>query len=525
MDSHASVGDDQTMGAQRENFFLVGQASGGQLPLDDVELVLDNNVVGIADSVARKGYTDANVQHRRVKALYRWIEGRRNVQINHYLGSVEGANFDGFTVSPYNLHKRLTSAGALFELARAGASIDPFDGEPVLQAIRIADPSPLDDAVDSARRHFGVVVLPNYVAILHWHLLRKERSDLDAAGRLRELHRRVVASMNFVPLACPMLLYAELGAKDVANTVGKGLLKVHHRDLATSARSGAWDVGFLSYLSHLRLWGQLAVDGTSVPVLVTDDDKFADSARLLPAIGNTGLIRLDPGHFRNPELAANLTEEFLESRASATPRFPKWESLISIARGLESELGVEEAHQLRVDAPVARLAPDGMRMTAVLDLLNLPLDDLLARIEDEPPQLYASLFVARFVLASSDEDDDVILVEALRRVAPAAIDNVNDRAANSFLAALGLIHAWGAGDDSRTTAYLEAVEINHYPRLVKLIVVRLCTELVAISAERHGLTTDEEIARLRDAFSTFPAIDEAPRSKRSVDDANAPTPG
>lgn len=506
--------DHEPMSPQRETFHMVGQAYSGGLPLDDVEIVVDNNVVSLLDSVARKGYRDANVQHRRVRNLYRWIEQRRNVRINHYLGCIEGANFDGFTVSPYNLHKRMISAGILLELARTGADVDAFDGDPILQAVRSAEQASLDDAVDSARRHFGAVVLPNYVAILQWHLLRQERDDLDAVERLRELHDRVAASMNFVPLACSMLLYAELGTTTVTDVVGKGLLKLHDRSLVRSARSGAWDVGFLSYLSQLRLGDLVAGDETTTPILVTDDGKFAEAARLLPAIGNSGLFMLDREHFRDPELAIELSQELLEARVLATPQLPGWAPLIDVARSLEGELGVDPEQQLRIDSPVVRLAPDGTRMNEILDLLPLPIEDLLPLIEDEPLQLYSSLFVARFVLEASEEDDDVVLTEALRRVAPGAIDNIQDGAANSFLAALGLIHAWGTGDDSRTTAYLEAVEINHDPRLVKYIVLRLCAELIAMSAERQNMAAEEMTTRLRATFHNFPSQPESPIIER-----------
>lgn len=514
--SRTSMDDHDPMSSRRETFHFVGQAYGGRRPLDDVEIVVDNNVVSLLDSVARKGYRDANVQHRRVRNLYRWIERRRNVRINHYLGCIEGANFDGFTVSPYNLHKRMSSAGILLGLARTGADADAFNGDPILQAVRSAEQASLDDAVDSARRHFGAVVLPNYVAILQWHLLRQERDDLDTIERLWELHERLAASMNFVPLACSMLLYAELGTTQVADVVGKGLLKLHDRSLARSARSGAWDVGFLSYLSQLRLGDLVEGDETTTPILVTDDAKFAEAARLLPAIGNSGLFVLDREHFRDPNLATRLSRELLESRALASPQFPSWARLIDLARSLEGELGVDPEQRLRIDSPVVRLAPDGTRMNEILDLLPLPVEDLLPLIEDEPLQLYSSLFVARFALEASKEDDDVALSHALRRVAPEAIENIHDGAANSFLAALGLIHAWGRGDDSRTTAYLEAVEINHYPRLVKFIVIRLCAELIAMSAERQNITAEEVTTRLRATFHNFPSQSEGPILERKT---------
>lgn len=501
--------DDAPMSSQREMFHMVGQAYGGGLLLDDVELVLDNNVVSVADSVARKGYNATNVQHRRVRNLYRWIEQRRNVRINLYPGCVEGAGFDGFTVSPYNLHKRMVSAGVLMELARTRADVDAFDGDPILHAVRSVKLPSLDEAVGSARRLFGASVLPNYVAMLQWHLLREERDDLDEVGRLRELHRRIAASINFVPLVCGMFLYAELGTPEIVEVVGKGLLKLQDPSLVRPARSGAWDVGFLAYLSQLRLGDLVTGDETTTPMLVTDDAKFAEAARLLPAVGNSGSFRLDPDHFRDPELAISLSQEFLAARTLAKPQFPEWASLITVAQEMERELGVDRDHQLRGDSPVIRLALDGSRMKAILDLITLSFEEMLPRIDDEPWQLYDSLSVARLILADEEQDDGVLLVDAMRRVAPDAVENAEEAAATPFLAAFGLIRSWGAGDDSMTNAYLESVEINNHPRLVKYIVLRLCAELIALSAERQNLSVEETTARLRVTFDRFPSLPES----------------
>lgn len=500
------------MTSQREYFHLIGQAFNGAVPLDHVELVLDTNVVGLADSIARKGYRETNVQHRRVRALWTWIAGRSHVDVNLYLGAVEGANFDGFAPSPYNLLKRVTCAGVLFEVAKGVNGIDPFDGTPVIEKIRSADLPTLGEAVDDARDHYARVVLPNYIAILSWHLSKARRPDADSNVRLREVLDRVIASMDFVPLACTMLGFAEWGSPTVADVVGNRVLKLRNRDLLRSARSGAWDVGFLSALSGIRAEAALDDDhAKSLPVLVTDDEAFAAAARLLPAVGNTGTFHLDAAHYSDAKSALGFADEIARRRRSASPRLPRWEELIDVARTLEGELGVEEHLRLHDDEAVLPLAPDPVRMASILDIVAMPREEMIHRIEEDPLQLYAALTLAAFILKEMGGDPEVHLFEALRRAAPEAVTHIDDRAAAYPLAAVGILAAWAAGDDTRTMAYLESLEINFYPRLVKLMVLVLCAELIELSARTHNVTRADEMARWRAVVSALPVTDDEPR--------------
>ncbi|KTR95519.1 hypothetical protein NS220_05730 [Microbacterium testaceum] len=478
--------------------------------MDNVELVLDTNVVGLADSIARKGYDEAKVQHRRVRALWTWIAGRTHVDVNVYLGAVEGANFDGFAPSPYNLLKRVTCASVLFELAKHSTEIDPFDGTPVLEKIRSADFPTLSEAVDEAREHYGSVVLPNYIAILSWHLSKARRPDADSSVRLQEVLDQVIALMDFVPLACTMLSFAEWGSPTVANVVGNRVLKLRNRELARSARSGAWDVGFLSALSRLRAEAAHDESTASLPVLVTDDDAFAAAARLLPARGNTGWFQLDVAHYSDAESALRFADEVTRRRKSASPRLPRWEELVEVARILEGELGVEEDLRLHDDELVLTLEPDRVRMESVLNILAMPRGKMIDHIEDDPLQFYAVLTLSAFVLKEMDGAPEVHLYEALRRAAPEAVAPGADGAAAHPLAAVAIMAAWAAGDNTRTMAHLESLEINFYPVLVKLIVLILSAELIELSALARDVTRDDELARWRAAVSALPISNSEP---------------
>lgn len=483
--------------------------------MDGVELVLDTNVVSIAETIVRKGYRSDEIQQVRAKHLYEWICARQKVEVNAALGCIEGANFDGFDLSAFGLLRRSSAVRALFGTAPRHREINPFDGRPLLDFLRLRDDGWLEAAVADAHVQYGAVVLPNYVAILIWHTVRADSKFDDNAARVIEVHRRCVEVMNYVPFAWSMLLYAELGTIEVARTVRDGLLKAARADVLRSARSGAWDIGFLAQMSMLRLADSSDQDRDTIPLLVTDDDQFARAARLIPAIGDSGRYELAATNFADPPAALSLIDGLLEMRSEAAPTIPRWEALVGAATELEEALEFPDRARLMTDRPIVELAPNGERMVRVVDLLRLRPEEVLPLVEDGPGQLYASLFVARYLLDELDGDLDVALVGALRRLAPAVIADPTQPGTAPFWAAVGLIHAWDGVNHARVNAYLEALEINFQPRMVKFLVIRLCRELLKAVGERLGSTEAEVASGLKAAFAGYESREPAIRYERT----------
>ncbi|WP_406272350.1 hypothetical protein OH799_32590 [Nocardia sp. NBC_00881] len=283
-------------GAPREEFHLVGQAYRGSVSNTNVELIVDNNVVSIAESVMRKGFVENDIQHRRLRNICDWARSG-DAEFNCYVGAVEGAGFDGYSVSSYSLARRLASSAALFRAATTDCGVDPFDATPLQDRMLVKLPD-ITSAVDHAQDLAGNLFLPNYIAILLWRLVcedRPNRRDAETSRTLLlELGRRLETKINYLPLTWIMLFYAEFGTFEVARTVRSGLFKLDGSSLAKNSRSGGWDMSLLSYMSMLRSVDQLeGITVPRMPVLVTADAKFAHAAAMVTAVGNTGLFEIN----------------------------------------------------------------------------------------------------------------------------------------------------------------------------------------------------------------------------------------
>jgi len=497
---------------QREEFCIIGQAHDGLVRNFDVELIIDTNVVSVAETIVRKGYNSSSIQHQRFKNLYQWIRNGTNIDVSPYAGSIESSGFDGCTVSPYQLTRRLGCAQLMFRLALSEHDVNVFSGDPVIDSA-YPEVQGIDGADSFARDFFGTIFFPNYIALLKWRELttdtnRRTRTAIDSCTLLRQLATWLADSINYIPLAWSMLIYSELGTFDTSRTVSAGLLKLDKANVAKSMKSAAYDIGLLSYISMLRAADSgdtnLADSDRRLPVLVTDDEQFAKAAAMLTARGDSGLFAIEFDLLRpeaQPYVTSLLAQHHLE-RSGSVPSFPAWEGLVDIVIDLQTELKFDEIDRFRRDTPVIELEPDGSKMTELLQLLESKdragIVDALSGHDSE--YVFAALFLGNYtVMAMQDIDADraEVFMSAAKHAFPEFNGDLNQPGSTYIGIALALLDCWLRDDDTQRQIHIEHVFATESWRVAYLLILLICQTLMTKLADNRSVELSQAYEVMR----------------------------
>lgn len=474
----------------REDFVFVGQANGGAVPTGPIELILDANVVSIAENLGRKGYNPKNIDHRRMKNLAAWLANRPGSAVNSLMGLPEGAGFDGVISAPHMLVRRLVVSHIVFDQFLNGNSGEVFSPTPVVSKYAAdSDSLDIDGLQDNVRELFGSVVLPNYLMLLAWELaLKKEPgSDIESGvSRLRQSLDLMIKNVGFIPLMWPTLIYAELGDEELRRSVSNKVLKLNRGARSKSLRSGAWDIGLLQFISLMRASDTLSDDGAKVPVLVTNDEEFALFASMLPAFADSGLYELDERRIDPLRLTAfrTLLSQHHRHRKHEDIVPPEWETLIDIAITWERELGFSEEVILRRDFEELTLQPNHAHTADLIQVIGTSRSrqELFLACENVPDCMVTAGFLAVLLLHHIANDGDPIAEfrQVLEIRLPDAKENRTATLSVSVVAAM-LIN-----NPSKTAAVFGTLMALPNPELAIFGIVVICDELAEELAERQG---------------------------------------
>lgn len=329
----------------REHLFFVSAGHGGLIPTSSADLLFDNNVVSFGEWIASAGYLEDKVQHRRFADLVDWMRTCPDVGMMLYAGASEGSYFDGYSLSPYKLARRLHGVEQLINTALDHPELNVFSKDSPFEVF--VDDADIEQACNSIRDVFGRYVLPNYAALAKWRLMtgnqpRNKRTHAQSTALLIELHDWLTQTIHYVPVAWTLLSIAEFAKNTTSQQIYDRIFKVNGKDTARSLNSGAWDSGFLGMLAAAQ---SLAKPGRTT-VFVTDDDALAATGKLLIRLADdTYAFPLDTLEPANEDAWVTLMQyrsQAYEQRSHNPPPLKTYTELMPLIGQLQHELNIPE---------------------------------------------------------------------------------------------------------------------------------------------------------------------------------------
>lgn len=350
----------------REHFFFVGSGKGGTVPLRGAKLLLDANVVSAGEAILRNGHKPNAVQQRRFLNLIDWIRRNEDADFQTLQGAIEGADFDGFDVSPLKLANRLRGVEQLINVALDHPDVPVFSGQRPLELfaveIELAD---VEKWCEVAQLFFNTFVLPNYAVVAKWRLItrgqhRRLRTPEQSRDLLIELSRWLVREVGWVPVSWGWLCLSELGTHKVSQSIAEGVFKLQSADVVNSVRSAAWDCSLISHILTLQGFGD---EGRTV--LVTDDREFAVAAGFIfplddsrPGTYGTDLATIRPEALDvYHELTWHRLTDFADRYvlSDTADRSENRSQLVHTVRQLQADLGIPEKERFSIEPRTRRV--------------------------------------------------------------------------------------------------------------------------------------------------------------------------
>lgn len=315
-------------------------------------------------------------------------------------GAIEGADFDGYAVSPLKMAARVQAVESLINVALDRPDIDVFSGRRPLESFAVpVDYDDIDHWAGVARAFFGMFVLPNYAVIAKWRLMvgsthRGKRTAEQSRDLLIELLDWLIRQVGWVPMSWSWLCLAEFGIQSVSQSIVDGVFKTNKPDVGAAINSAAWDCSLISFMVCLQGTGE----DRSATVLVTDDEAFSRAAGFILPVGEMpGYYGVDPDmiqpHARN---AWSVVMEYraiqIQSRdlqrqpeATTTPN-DAWATSVLLVRELQAQLGIAQPGWYREDLRVEQHCIDTDKLTHLLDAFAAA--DTAAELVDNPAALF-----------------------------------------------------------------------------------------------------------------------------------------
>ncbi|ETZ70822.1 hypothetical protein L829_1751 [Mycobacteroides abscessus MAB_030201_1075] len=350
----------------REYFFFVGSGKGGNIPFRGAKLLLDANVIGAGEAILRNGHNPNAVQQRRFLDLIDWMRRHDDADFRTLQGAIEGAEFDGFDVSPLKLANRVRGVEQLINVALDHPDVPVFSGQRPLELFAFeVEFDDVDRWCEVAKKFFKTFVLPNYAVVAKWRLMtqgqhRRQRSPERSRDLLIELSRWLVQEVGWVPVSWGWLCLSELGTQKVSQSIADGVFKLQSADVVNDVRSAAWDSSLISYILTLQGFGD---DGRTV--LVTDDREFATAAGFIfplddsrPGTYGTDLETIRPeARDVYHELTWHRLADFADRYVFSDPadRATDRSQLVHTVRQLQAELGIPEKERFSVEPKIREL--------------------------------------------------------------------------------------------------------------------------------------------------------------------------
>ncbi|WP_396910905.1 hypothetical protein [Mycolicibacterium sp.] len=347
---------------QREHFYFVGAQEGGSVPLSGADLLLDANIVSFGEAILRNGYNPNAVQQRRFRHLIGWMSTFDAAGFMVFAGASEGADFDGYAVSPLKMAARVQAVESLINMALDHPEVEVFSGRRPLESFVVSvDYADIDHWAKTARRFFGMLVLPNYAVIAQWRLMigsahRGTRTPQQSRDLLIELLNWLYTEIGWIPLAWSWLCLAEFGTQPVSQAIVDGVFKINKPGVAAAINSAAWDCSLIGLMVSLQRPGR----HRGSTVLVTDDEALSRAAAFILPIGQTpGFYRVDPDTIKpDARQAWSQVMHYRAMQARSRDRRPDratatndvddaWTRFMRLVRSLQQQLGLDETDWYR----------------------------------------------------------------------------------------------------------------------------------------------------------------------------------
>lgn len=515
----------------REHFFFVGSGKGGGVPFRGAKLLLDANVVSAGEAILRNGHKPNAVQQRRFLNLVDWMRRHDDSDFQTLQGAIEGADFDGFDVSPLKLANRLRGVEQLINVALDRPDVPVFSGQRPLELfafeVELAD---VDKWCEVAQLFFKALVLPNYAVVAKWRLMtqgqhRRLRTPEQSRDLLIELSRWLVQEVGWVPVSWGWLCLAELGTQKVSQSIADGVFKLQSTDVVNSVRSAAWDC---SLISHILMLQGFEDEGRTV--LVTDDREFATAASFifplddsLPGTYGTSLETIRPeAHDVFDELTWHRLTDFADRYVLSDPadRSEDRSQLVHTVRQLQADLGIPEKERFSIEhrtrqiwlqkETLTQLTEEFLAADTTAELYERRSDPFDA---DDLPYILAIAHYAVEILGREQYFDNIY--EAARYAYPKFPgDDIRGVFADANASyALELIYYWGANNNAMQMS-IENILTTRDGSFIMFHTVALVRGLLHVWETRSGMSRQQLQETLIDALK--PSTTEAPEVNSSL---------